>query len=171
MIHKTFENFICYISGEKLRQWDYTLAHVGFVYNFIVNHLANQSPFSIVYYFPSKISLDLLQLPQQCRMSITTNNMTDNIKAIKKNISMNYEKYKAAINQRMRRRYLKLKILLWFIYKKNDFWLVLRTNWSQKNMDHPECCNESMIMLTSLSFLLIRVFQTHSICVVFLWVL
>lgn len=67
----------------------------------------NQSSFSIVYYFSPKISLDLVQLSRPTRISITTNNMVDHIKAIdeivNRSLMTDYEKYIVVVDKKRRK--------------------------------------------------------------------
>ena len=56
--------------------------HSRICVEFAVNLFTKQSPFLIMYLYPAKVPLDLLQLPRQTGRSLAASNMAEHVKTV-----------------------------------------------------------------------------------------
>ena len=118
VVNRTLGNLIRCLSGDKPKLWDLTLSQAEFAYNSMVNRSTKQSPFSIVYLFPPKLPLDLLQLPRRPGKSIAAENMAEHVMQVHSNVkttlSETYDKYQKNANKKRRKK----------VYNEGDMVLV-----------------------------------------------
>ena len=125
MVNRTLGNLIRCLSGDKPKQWDLVLSQAEFAYNSMVNRSTQKSPFSVVYLYPPKVPLDLLQLPRQAGKSIAASNMAEHVKTIHEKVQQaltaSNRNYKHAADKTRRKKIFEVGDLVMIHLRKERF--------------------------------------------------
>ena len=91
----------------------------------MVNRSTQQSPFSIVYLYPPKVPLDLLQLPRQSGRSLAGSNMAEHVKTVHEKVQQaltpSNRNYKHAADQTWRKKIFEVGDLVLVHLRKERF--------------------------------------------------
>ena len=124
VVNRNLGNLIRCLSRDKQKQWDLVLSQAEFAYNSMVNRSTKQSPFFIVYLYPPKVPLYLLQLPIQVGRSLAASNMAEHVKTVHEKVQQalysEQLKLQTCSRQDGAKRFSRSVTWSWYICEKND---------------------------------------------------
>jgi len=103
VVNLTLGNLLCYIAGDKPKQWDLALAHAEFAYNNMVNWSTGKALFEVIYGRTARLAVNLAALPKLLGASVAAEYLAKRVKAIqegvRQHLEKSYDKYKTVADK------------------------------------------------------------------------